>query len=92
VAFKDLRNSLSIAGETEGFSREQATIAELSEEKAFLAYKAGDLPYEEYMNRRIDTVEAQLEAVKSAQDRVVSLIDLATMAGGLNKYNAGIRY
>ncbi|MDQ7782149.1 MAG: TolC family protein [Desulfomonilaceae bacterium] len=92
VAFKDLRNSLSIAGETEAFSREQATIAELSEEKAFLAYKAGDLPYEEYMNRRIDTVEAQLEAVKSAQDRVVSLIDLATMAGGLNKYNAGIRY
>ncbi len=92
IAFKELRNALGIAGDREAFSREQATIAELSEEKAFMAYKAGDLGYELYMDRRIGAVEAQLDAAKSAQNRVVSLIDLATLAGGLNKYNAGIRY
>ncbi|MFH1114646.1 MAG: TolC family protein [Pseudomonadota bacterium] len=92
LAFKELRNALGIAGEREAFSREQAAIAELSEEKAFLAYKAGDLGYQDYTDRRIDAVQAQLDAAQSARNRVVSLIDLATMAGGLNKYNAGIRY
>ncbi len=92
IAFKDLRNTLGISGEREDAAREQATLAELSEEKAFIAYKAGDLLYEQYMDKRIDTVQAQLDAVKSGQSRVLSLIDLATMAGGLNKYNAGIRY
>jgi hypothetical protein len=92
ISFKGLRDTLGIAGESESFSREQATIAGLSEEKAFLGYKAGTLEYGLYMDRRIDTVNAQLEAVESAKNRVVSLIDLATLAGGLNKYNAGIRY
>jgi len=92
ILFNDLRNTLSSAGEMEGVSREQVTIAELSEERAFLGYKAGSLQYEQYMDRRIDTVRAQLDAVKSGQSRVNTLIDLATMAGGLNKYNAGIRY
>jgi len=92
ILFNDLRNTLSSAGEMEGVYREQVTIAELSEERAFLGYKAGSLQYEQYMDRRIDTVRAQLEAVKSGQSRVNTLIDLATMAGGLNKYNAGIRY
>jgi len=30
--------------------------------------------------------------LNTVQERVSALIDLATIAGGLNKYNAGIRY
>jgi len=90
--FKEIRAILDLASESEGFSREQAKLAELTEEKAFLEYQAGKLTYDLYMDKRIEKVQAQLDALNSIKDRVIALIDLATMAGGLNKYNAGIRY
>ena len=90
--FRKLRSTLELAGESEAHAREQAKLAELSEEKAFLGYKSGKVDYDQYMDKRIDKVRAQLEALKSGDTRVLSLIDLATIAGGLNRYNAGIRY
>jgi outer membrane protein TolC len=92
LAFKELRNQLGLASDRESVSREQAKIAELSEEKAFISYKAGATDYPRYMDSRVEKVQAQLDAANSSNKRVVTLIDLATMAGGLNKYNAGIRY
>lgn len=90
--FKLLRGNLGISGEKESYYREQARLAELSEEKAFVNYKGGLLPYEEYVEKRIGKVEANVNAVSSSQDRVFSLVDLATLAGGLNKYNVRIRH
>jgi outer membrane protein TolC len=90
--FKRLRADLDLSGEREGFYREQARLAELTEEKAFLQYKAGEVPYEQYVERRLEKVQSYVDSLSSLEGRVSSLIDLATIAGGLNKYNAGIRY
>jgi len=92
VTFNQLRGTLDVSGEREALAREQAKLAELSEERAFLQYKAGTIGYDYYMDRRIDTVQTQLNALAVVQERVAALIDLATMAGGLTKYNASIRY
>lgn len=91
-SFKNLRGELDASGEKEGFYREQAKLAELAEEKAFLSYKAGSLPYDEYIARRMERVEAEISSVGSVESRVDALIDLATIAGGLNKYNAAISF
>jgi outer membrane protein TolC len=48
--------------------------------------------YGNYLDKRVEKVEAELESVMTVQDRVNALIDLATMAGGLERYNARIRY
>ena len=90
--FKRLRGELGLSGEREGFNREQARLAELTEERAFLQYKAGEITYEQYVERRLEKVQAVVDSLNSLEGRVTSLIDLATIAGGLNKYNAGIRY
>jgi len=90
--FKKLRGNLGLSGEKESYFREQAKLAELSEEKAFLGYKGGSLPYEEYVDKRIGKVEANVNAATGSQERVISLIDMATLAGGLNRYNARIRH
>jgi hypothetical protein len=90
--FKRLRVELGLSGEREGFNREQARLAELTEERAFLQYKAGEITYEQYVERRLEKVQAFVDSLDSLEGRVTSLIDLATIAGGLNKYNAGIRY
>ena len=64
----------------------------MSEEKSFSFYKSGTVPYEEYVQKRIEKVEAHVTAVTSSEERVQALIELATLAGGLDKYNARIRY
>jgi outer membrane protein len=92
LSFKGLRGEVEGSGEQEGFYREQAKLAELSEEKAFLSYKAGNLPYDDYITRRMERVEAEISSVGSAEGKVNALIDLATIAGGLNKYNAAISF
>jgi outer membrane protein TolC len=90
--FKRLRAELGLSGEREGFYREQARLAELTEEKAFLQYKSGEITYEQYVEKRLEKVQSFVDSLDSLEGRVTSLIDLATIAGGLNKYNAGIRY
>jgi outer membrane protein TolC len=90
--FKHLRAELDLSGEREGFYREQTRLAELTEEKAFLQYKSGEITYEQYVEKRLEKVQAYVDSLDSLEGRVTSLIDLATIAGGLNKYNAGIRY
>ena len=90
--FKRLRNGLELSGERETLVREQAKLAELNEERALTDYKAGAITYDQYVDRRIEKVEAYLDAVNGPQERVAELIDLATLAGGLNKYNARLAY
>jgi outer membrane protein TolC len=90
--FKRLRSGLEISGEREALVREQARLAELNEERALLDYKAGSITYDQYVDRRIEKVEAYLDTVNGPQERVAELIDLATLAGGLNNYNARLAY
>jgi outer membrane protein TolC len=90
--FKRLRGRLELSGEKEALVREQARLAELNEERALSDYKAGAITYDQYVDRRIEKVEAYLDALIGPQERVAELIDLATLAGGLNKYNARLAY
>ncbi len=90
--FKLIRGGLELSGERETVIREQARLAELNEERALSDYKAGAITYDQYVDRRIQKVEADLDAISGPQERVGDLIDLATLAGGLNKYNARLAY
>ncbi|MGO9116133.1 MAG: TolC family protein [Desulfomonilaceae bacterium] len=90
--FKRIRGGLELSGERETVIREQARLAELSEERALSDYKAGAITYDQYVDRRIEKIEADLDAISGPQERVADLIDLATLAGGLNKYNARFAY
>jgi outer membrane protein TolC len=90
--FKRIRGEIDSAGEQSSLSREQAKLADLAEEKAAVLYKSGAIDYGEYSDQRVKTIEAHLNAANDLQNRVNELVDLATMAGGLNKYNAAIRY
>ncbi|MEJ2717092.1 MAG: TolC family protein [Deltaproteobacteria bacterium] len=90
--FRKLTSLLDLSGEREGFQREQAKLSELSEERSLLRYKSGDIPYEVYLESRISRVDANLAAMGMREARVDALIDLATLAGGLNRYNARIRF
>lgn len=91
-AFKHLRGELGLSNETEAHAREEVALSELLEERAFMQYKSGEARYRDYVDARVRKVQARLEELKSSQARVVSLIELATIAGGLNRYNAAIRY
>ena len=90
--FKTLRGDISLSEEKEGFSREQTKLAESNEERAFSQYKSGSLTYDIYLDSSIAKAQSHLNSLNTVQERVSALIDLATIAGGLNKYNAGIRY
>jgi outer membrane protein TolC len=48
--------------------------------------------YANYLDKRVEKAEAALESIANVQERVMTLIDLATLAGGLERYNARIRY
>jgi outer membrane protein TolC len=92
MKFKKLRSGMGLSGERESLSRERAKLADLAEEKAFTNYKSGRIEYGDYMDQRIKKTQAHLDAAESLQPRVNDLIELATISGGLNKYNAAIRY
>lgn len=92
VEYQKLRGELAGSPEREATLREQASLAALREERALSEYKAGRLTHDVYVDRRVDTALAQIDAVNSVKERVFALIDLATIAGGLNRYNAAIRH
>jgi outer membrane protein TolC len=92
IRFKKLRNGIGLSNEKAGLSRERAKLADLAEEKALSNYRSGLVDYNHYVDQRIKKTEAHLDVVQSLQSRVNDLIDLATISGGLNKYNAAIRY
>ncbi|MBI5252529.1 MAG: TolC family protein [Desulfomonile tiedjei] len=91
-SFTRLRDELGIFNEKVALEREQVRIAELDEERALLQYKATQIPYDAYVQKRIGKVDAYANSLTSLQERVQALIDLATIAGGLNRYNARIQY
>ncbi len=90
--FKRLRGGLELSGEKESVVREQARLAELNEERALAEYRSGAITYDQYVDRRIEKVEADLDVVNVPRDWVGDLIEMATLAGGLNKYNARLAY
>jgi outer membrane protein TolC len=90
--FKDLRMEVGLSWEREVDAREKAKLTELREEMAFVEYSGGRISQDLYLDRRIDTIQAQVDAISACKNRVFALIELATIAGGLNKYNAAIRY
>ncbi|MGC8603313.1 MAG: TolC family protein, partial [Desulfomonilaceae bacterium] len=92
VKFRKLKNAMALAGQRESLSREKAKLADLAEEKALNDYKSGLIDYSKYVDQRIKKTQAHLDASNSLQTRINDLIDLATISGGLNKYNAAIRY
>jgi outer membrane protein TolC len=90
--FKHLRGELGLASEKESVAREEAKLAEMAEERAFVQYKAGEITYDSYLDKSIQKGKANLNVLKTVQSRVQALIELATLAGGMDRYNAGIRY
>jgi outer membrane protein TolC len=90
--FKALRADIKLSAEKEGYAREQISLSEASEERALNQYKAGTLTYDIYMDQGVAKVQASLGALNAVMERVNALIDLATISGGLDRYNAGIQY
>jgi outer membrane protein TolC len=85
-------SQLEISAEREAFNRERERLAEVTEERALDRYKSGDMNYADYIDTRMQRVEAHLSFIEGLEDRVFALIELATMAGGLNRYNARVQY
>ncbi|MCL5123202.1 MAG: TolC family protein [Deltaproteobacteria bacterium] len=92
LRFKKLKSGMALSSEKESLSRERAKLADLAAEKALNNYKSGIIDYSQYIDQRIKKTQAHLDASDSFQSRINALIDLATISGGLNKYNAAIRY
>ncbi len=92
IKYRGLLAMVGVSGEKETVFFEQVKLAEMAEEKALTAYKAGELSYDQYMDARLNKVEADLSAIDAFTNRIEALIDLATLAGGLNKYNARIKF
>jgi outer membrane protein TolC len=90
--YRRLMRQLDISAEREAFNRERERLAEVTEERALDRYKSGDLNYADYIDTRMQRVEAHLSFIEGLEDRVFALIELATMAGGLNRYNARVQY
>ncbi|MEW6113202.1 MAG: TolC family protein [Thermodesulfobacteriota bacterium] len=89
--YRSLISRIELSGDKEAVARENAKLSELSEERANLRFKSGEVQYEEYVQARMDRVKASLESIGALSERVNALIDLATMSGGLNRYNAALR-
>jgi outer membrane protein TolC len=90
--YRTLQATLDLAAETMGFNREQSKLAELNEERELLRYKSGNVPFNTYLEARVKKAEVDVASLGTLEERVISLIELATLAGGLNKYNARIRF
>jgi len=90
--FKALRADIKLSAEKEGYAREQTSLAEASEERALNQYKAGTVTYDLYMDQGVAKVQANVNALNAVMERVNALIDLATISGGLDRYNAGLQY
>lgn len=90
--YKKIMGILDVSGEREAVAYETVKLAELSEERALLNYRSGDIPFEQYIGSRVAKVNSDINALGILEPRVMALIDLATLAGGLDKYNARIKY
>jgi outer membrane protein TolC len=92
VKYRQLRTVLDTAADREAIQLEQEKLAELNEERTLSRFKSGTAAFEEYTDAQIEKADAALNVIKAYGDRVEALIDLATIAGGLNRYHAGIRF
>lgn len=90
--YKKLMSVLDLSSERETVAHERVKLAEMNEERVLLNYRSGDVPFEQYVGSRVTKVESDINAVGILEPRVMALIDLATLAGGLDKYNARIAH
>ncbi len=90
--YRRLLDTIRLSESKSRYIWEQVNLAEMAEEKVFSQYKSGNAPYEKYMDARINKVSSLISAYTDRGKKVEALLDLATMAGGLNKYNARIRF
>lgn len=90
--YRALQSQLDVVAEQESFFRERTRLAEMQEQKAFFTFKSGEGTFDLYMDAKVQRARNNAEYVGVSRDRVMALIDLATLAGGLNKYNAGIGF
>jgi outer membrane protein TolC len=92
TAYRTIQGQLGLTGEREAIAREQNSLAELSEERAIIKYKAGDLGYDRYTDSRLEKVAASLKSVEMAHAKAVALVNLADLSGGLSTFNPRIRH
>jgi outer membrane protein TolC len=90
--FRRFRGEIDLSAERVSVNREYVRTAEMVEERTLMQYKAAQVPYDVYMQKRIDKIETYSNSLLSLQERVQALIDLASIAGGLSRYNARIKY
>jgi outer membrane protein TolC len=90
--YRRLLDTIDLSRSKSTHVRERVKLAELAEERALSRYKSGDLSYEDYIQSKIERAAAVLKANSQRGEKVEALLDLATMAGGLNRHNVRIRF
>ena len=91
-AYRDLIASLELHGYKEAILRERSKLTELSEERAYMNYKSGGIPYSDYIQQRINKIKTSMALTQALSKRVFENIDLATLAGGLSRYHAQLKF
>ena len=104
-AYKKLRTTLDMTDKQEALVRDQkriaaATAKQMQElERMFPtipALRPGEspdsLPRTRVFNSELNVLESKVKSVEAWRSRARALVELATLAGGLNKYNARIRH
>ncbi len=91
-SYRKALDDIEVSAERESLRREEAKISELSEEKSYVQYKAGEVPLDSYLDNKIRRLETSIQSINALQQRAGVLLELATMAGGLNRYNGRIGY
>ena len=92
MAYRDLIGTLQLHSEHEAILRERTKLRELDEERAYMNYKSGVIPYADYVQYRIANIKSSIALTQVLSKRVFATIDLATLAGGLSRYHAQLKY
>lgn len=88
--YRKLHTKLEMSGEQERLYLEAVRLAEYQAEQAYSQYTAGKSDYPSYIRAVISKLNSKMEGLNLLEQRVTALIDLATLAGGLDNYNGAI--
>lgn len=104
-AYRKLRATLEMVDRQEALVREQKGVARATTKQMkelarmfpqIPPLKPGEspdsLPRARVLDSELKELESKLKSVEAWQSRASALVELATLAGGLNKYNARIRH
>jgi outer membrane protein TolC len=90
IEYRKLHTSLEMSAEKERLFHEAVRLAEYRADQAYSQYTAGRSQYPSYIRAVISKLQSKMEGLNLLQERVTAMIDLATLAGGLNRYNGAI--